>query len=454
MKSMKPTFCLLLLFFIAACQSQDETPTELETQRHIVSSSDIPEVTSKLLSQLGLRNGGKGFSVYTEGNELGIAIDWDKVKQLIDTTGKQTYTFNVKDQDNDPNTFYNLIFQLSAENEPYQPYLMKYTMDDAFAAAYYSGQADFSNFQGTVKKIRVQGFGNTTSNSYNDDEGGQVLVGESCPGGSQFNNNNNQGTAGSGGVSFGNPPVGGYDPEDDWMCEVYIQETDWWTCVSSAESTHCRITETTYEITYENCGSNSAMSSSDDDGLCQPTDDSIPIIEPDSYCIYWIDMGLNCSDMEVFEQDYKRRMSQKELQIFEQMSELNKAQFLRNAWEAQSYAEKYFPNSVYNGKGDAVRHALFHAMNTVSIGNTLSKQLGDAHEDQNSRYPYEWKEVNMDLHNNQVGREWSNWFERGYYSGINESIIAALEAGELVYLNNLDNNGRATALSVLVKSNN
>ena len=306
MKTSHLTLCLFLLFFIAACQSQDEIPVQPETQRRIVSSADIPQFTSSLLDQLGLRNGGKGFSVYTEGNELGVAIDWDKVKQLIDTTGKQTYTFAIKDQDNDPKTFYNLIFQLTAENEPYQPYLMKYTMDDAFAVAYYSGQSDFSSFQGSVKKIRVQGFGSSPGNSYNDD-GGEVLVGEDCPGDTQINNNS-QGTTGSGGGSSGNPPVGGFDPEDDWMCEVFIQETDWWTCVSGGGSTYCRITETTYEITYENCGSGSAMSSSDDDGFCQPTDDNIPIIEPDIVRLMILEdlieqdstllINILCSDLE------------------------------------------------------------------------------------------------------------------------------------------------------------
>ncbi|MFT6216039.1 MAG: hypothetical protein ACJAS3_002440, partial [Roseivirga sp.] len=43
---------------------------------------------------------------------------------------------------------------------------------------------------------------------------------------------------------------------------------------------YCHITETTYEITYENCGLVTAMSSSDDDGFCQPTDDNIAIILP------------------------------------------------------------------------------------------------------------------------------------------------------------------------------
>jgi hypothetical protein len=75
MKTSHLTLCLFFLFFIAACQSQDEIPIQQETQRRIVSSVDIPQVTSSLLNQLGLRNGGERFSVYSEGNGLGVAID-------------------------------------------------------------------------------------------------------------------------------------------------------------------------------------------------------------------------------------------------------------------------------------------------------------------------------------------------------------------------------------------
>jgi hypothetical protein len=279
MKTSHLTLCLFFLFFIAACQSQDEIPIQQETQRRIVSSVDIPQVTSSLLNQLGLRNGGERFSVYSEGNGLGVAIDWDKVKQLIDTSGKQTYTFAIEDQDNDPNTFYNLIFQLTADNEPFKPYLLKYTMDDAFAESYKSGAASFDSFRGSVKKIWVQGFGNqNTSGSTLNNDGSEVIVGDECPRVTQFNNGN--GSYGSGGVYVGIPPSGGGDVEL-LQCEVFVQATDWWTCVSSGGSTYCHITETTYEMSYENCGLVPAMSSSDDDGLCQPTDDNIPIILPD-----------------------------------------------------------------------------------------------------------------------------------------------------------------------------
>jgi hypothetical protein len=169
-----------------------------------------------------LRNGGKGFSVFTEGTGIGVTIDWDKVKQLIDATGKQTYTFAIEDQDNDPNTFYNLIFQLTANNEPFKPYLMKYTMDEDFAAAYHSGEVDFGSFQGSVKKIRVQGIRNKSSSTFNDD-GDEVLVGEACPGDTQINNNNGPGS--SGGV-YGDVPLGGDNPEEQWGCEVFVQATD------------------------------------------------------------------------------------------------------------------------------------------------------------------------------------------------------------------------------------
>lgn len=169
-------------------------------------------------------------------------------------------------------------------------------------------------------------------------------------------------------------------------------------------------------------------------------------------CNYWGQMGLSCDEMEAFEQDYRSKMSDAELEIFDNLNEYKKALYLANAQLALNYANKHFPSSVYNGKGDAVRHALFHAAVTIDLGQTISKQLGDAHENRPPNYVYEWKEVTMDLHNNAVGREWSNWLERGF-SSLHESILSALNTGELVYLNNLDSNGRATAQSVLVKSN-
>ncbi|MFT6970716.1 MAG: hypothetical protein ACJAXX_001282 [Roseivirga sp.] len=65
-------------------------------------------------------------------------------------------------------------------------------------------------------------------------------------------------------------------------------------------STYCRITETTYEITYENRGLVTAMPSSDDDGFCQPTDDNILIILPELYQII-LDLDDHPCTKQLFE---------------------------------------------------------------------------------------------------------------------------------------------------------
>ncbi|KYG79059.1 hypothetical protein EV198_3677 [Roseivirga ehrenbergii] len=162
-------------------------------------------------------------------------------------------------------------------------------------------------------------------------------------------------------------------------------------------------------------------------------------------CLYKIEL----------EQDYRSQMSTAEIGIFDNMSTWNQALYLANAKQALNYVAANYRESNYNGKGDAIRHALFHALNTITIGESLSKQLGDAHENRPPNYSYEFKEVQMDLHNNRIGREWSNYSERGY-PDILTSINAAFNSGELVYLSNLEGGaarGRATNSSQLIPTN-
>ncbi|WP_409029386.1 RHS repeat domain-containing protein [Gracilimonas sediminicola] len=68
-------------------------------------------------------------------------------------------------------------------------------------------------------------------------------------------------------------------------------------------------------------------------------------------------------------------------------------------------AEKLSQNSGLKGpRGgaqDALRHSLFNAMNTQTLGAGLTKQLGDAHEEGQTPQI----EVEMDLFNNAIGRE-------------------------------------------------
>lgn len=77
----------------------------------------------------------------------------------------------------------------------------------------------------------------------------------------------------------------------------------------------------------------------------------------------------------------------------------------------------------------------------------MTEQLTSAHEDRSPEYSYEYKEVEMDLFNNNIGREIGN----------QSTIILmmkvkfALENGDLRYLNNLNPiNNEATSNSQLI----
>jgi len=157
-----------------------------------------------------------------------------------------------------------------------------------------------------------------------------------------------------------------------------------------------------------------------------------------------------------YEQDYRSIMSTSELTIFESISRTKQLAYLFNAQKASWKADELFISSIYNGKGDAFRHAYFNALNTILLGSSLAESLSTAHEDKPPLYQYNYKENQMDLFNNEIGRARSNWLSDGYSSQV-ESIIDAIETGELRYLSHLEgggNSGRATALSQLIPTNN
>ena len=157
-----------------------------------------------------------------------------------------------------------------------------------------------------------------------------------------------------------------------------------------------------------------------------------------------------------YEQDYRSIMSTSELTIFESISRTKQLAYLFNAQKALWKTDELFINSNYNGKGDAFRHAYFNALNTILLGSSLAESLSTAHEDKPPLYQYNYKENQMDLFNNEIGRARSNWLSDGY-SSLVESIIDAIETGELRYLSHLEgggSSGRATALSQLIPTNN
>jgi len=157
-----------------------------------------------------------------------------------------------------------------------------------------------------------------------------------------------------------------------------------------------------------------------------------------------------------FNQDYKNRMSVSERIIFNNMSKIKQMSYLFNAQKATWRAENLYPNSLRNGIGDAFRHAYFNGLNANVLGVTLTESLATAHENKPLEYLYETKEIDMDLYNNQIGRNRHNWFQEGFNS-LEESIIEAIGYGQLRYLSNLEgggSSGKATNLSQLTISSN
>lgn len=153
--------------------------------------------------------------------------------------------------------------------------------------------------------------------------------------------------------------------------------------------------------------------------------------------------------------DVLARMSPSERTIYDnELSSSEKALYLTSAANATIYAQIFYPNPVRNRVGDAIKHTLFNALNVSRIGSVLTKKLGDAHEDINYSLdcPNHFKETQMDLFNNQVGRN----IGAGQSTGIVILVEGAKSAGNLRYLNNLEYNGefwKATNSSTLTPTN-
>lgn len=68
---------------------------------------------------------------------------------------------------------------------------------------------------------------------------------------------------------------------------------------------------------------------------------------------------------------------------------------------ATETAQRRYPDSLYNGIGDAFRHGLWQALSAYHTGEEYAQRFGDAHEQD---YPGSPLETEMDLFNNAVGR--------------------------------------------------
>lgn len=141
--------------------------------------------------------------------------------------------------------------------------------------------------------------------------------------------------------------------------------------------------------------------------------------------------GAEMAALASLEQQYKSRMSAEELNIYNNMSLKNKFAYLTNAKQAEETARSRYPAStLYNGKGDAFRHAYFHALNSITIGSELSTKLGDAHE-----LGSDLTEKAMDLYNNAFGRSYLQ--NAGPGESPSDFVSRSLSNGSLRYLSPL-----------------
>jgi len=127
------------------------------------------------------------------------------------------------------------------------------------------------------------------------------------------------------------------------------------------------------------------------------------ICDFDPTCIPHPDFD-NSEDVYVlpeFEVNYRGRMSPSELTIFDNLSRFLQLRYLSNAYRAENLARAFYPGDQVNNCADAFRHAFFNGLNVASLGYSLTKQLGDAHEELSQIQI----QKEMDLYNNSVGRQ-------------------------------------------------
>jgi hypothetical protein len=162
---------------------------------------------------------------------------------------------------------------------------------------------------------------------------------------------------------------------------------------------------------------------------------------------------LEINSMEVWNNsdEYRNRMSEAEKVIFDNMLPNRRMWYLATGYKAKEKATELYPNSLHNGKGDAFRHCYWNALSSKFIGVNLTNQLTTAHEDKPFTYPYEQKEKDMDLYNNNIGQNIATYVS--ILDNIEQEVLTLLNYGFLRYLSNLNSNSLPTYQSFLTPTN-
>ena len=177
---------LFVMIAVWACQTTpDDTPVNIQApeSRRVVSIEDIPHIGNALFSELGFEQADGKFSLNNGSQNADLNIQWDEIKMLVDSTGRETYTFGIKHPQGNPYSFYNLILRVSPNGDVQRPYILNYEMDEAFIPVYHETRS-LANFQGTVRKIildappafhDMRGLANIEADTTN------LLDGTTCP---------------------------------------------------------------------------------------------------------------------------------------------------------------------------------------------------------------------------------------------------------------------------------
>lgn len=413
----KSLFLFIIIIGIHSCtDSYDSQDVTLENSRHVVKPEDIPHVTTRLLDQLDLNNGSERLSMAIETGNSEFTIDWTKILESIDQSGISTYTFYLNSDSNVPKVFYNLVMRLDSENNAYKPFIVRYEMTEEFFGRYQATQS-MEGFDGKMRIIPVKGAGGNLENRANlISDVRSITPDGDCP--EEDIEINDGSSGGSGGPLTGGSTGGGGFWVTVTRCDYYLVKNFYDTYVDGVYSS------TNYYYTWdEDCYQYSYLSYTEvaDDGNCDLGPGEIPIIDPPLYdecealdemeidlenLVTVANFDLNSINLAAFETDYRSKMQPDEIEIFDnELTIAQRAQYLQNAYFASQFIENLVgPNdiSAHNNRLDAMRHALFHGLNTAYLGYDLSKRLGDAHEN------WQWNpelEKAMDLFNNEVGRQ-------------------------------------------------
>ncbi|WP_051947474.1 DUF6973 domain-containing protein [Muricauda sp. MAR_2010_75] len=506
-KSTFPKFAATLFFVLSIHFScEKEEPLVLETDQDVnakagpytlnsVDMEGIPKITDFLSS----RAGKDIFKASATGKNDGPTIA-EEVIRVNDSLGQSNYSFHFTLPDSAENEFYNLVVGESEDGQPQEPMVFHYVCDPEHYEAFEESGFDPTAFVGTMsmypfdqifsdgslsKDICVEHdqYGDPIpcirTNVTNGSGGGGTGT---SMGGAQFSSGFDSPTVASYSISitvyhvtpdgrtfsYGSGSVCQHPGECQVIYEMSTKANNKATdrgctkCPSAPGGVAANMASRT-KLLVNGLRTKLTLSTNEINFLLrngQLTQGLTSFLAKNKSATAkayarFILVGIMNGNNVNFGQDYRGQMSSSEIIIFNSLSIFEQMAYLFNAQKATWKAQDLYPNSLYNGKGDAFRHAYFNALNAILLGPSLAEDLATAHEDKPFDYSNHYKEKQMDLFNNQVGRTKKDWLADGYQS-LPASILDAMAKGELRYLSNLQGGGAsgpATNQSKLIPTN-